>query len=95
MDKDPSLFSSLNSTLEKKIFVANNFALDIVDHGDVTCQYGCLVNMFHVPNISDNLLLISQLTQTRKIFKLWSDRFFIKNLKDRSIIAYGLLKPKD
>lgn len=37
MDKDGSLFSSLDNVVEKKIFVADDFALNITDHGDIVC----------------------------------------------------------
>ena len=37
IDKDASLLSSLYSTLEKKIYLYDEFGLGIVGHGDVTC----------------------------------------------------------
>ena len=40
MDEDASLFSYLHTTIEKNIYVANDFALDIVGHGDVACRHG-------------------------------------------------------
>ena len=62
MSKDPSLFSSLDSALEKKILVVDEFALDIISHGDVTYQHGWVIDVFHVPSLSGNLLSISQVT---------------------------------
>lgn len=37
MEKDASLFSSLDTTVEKKIYVADEFSLDIARHGDIPC----------------------------------------------------------
>ena len=62
MAKDASLFSSLDNTVEKKIYVVDDFALITTSHGDVTCRHGRIVDMFHVPSLNMNLLLISQLT---------------------------------
>lgn len=62
MDKDDSLPSSLDTTIENKIYMASNFALDIIDHCDVSCQHGRNVDVFHVPILSMNMLLVSQLT---------------------------------
>ena len=39
MAKDASLLSSLDTTIEKKIYVVYDFALDIVGHGDIDCQH--------------------------------------------------------
>ena len=39
MAKDASLFSSLNVSTKNNIYVVNEFALDIVGHGDITCQH--------------------------------------------------------
>ena len=62
MAKDTSFFSSPDFALEKEIFVADDFALDIVGHGDVACRRGQIVDVFHVPSLSANLLLVFQLT---------------------------------
>ena len=37
MAKYASLFSYLDYALEKKIYVVDDFGLDITGHGDVTC----------------------------------------------------------
>jgi hypothetical protein len=37
MDKDASLFTWLDEAKERKIYVANDFSLDVSSHGDVTC----------------------------------------------------------
>ena len=70
MANDASLFSSLDTTTEKKIYVAYDFALDITSHGDVSYWYGWIIGMFHVLSISLNLLSVSQLTQIGKIVEL-------------------------
>ena len=69
--------------------------LNIVDHGDIACRCGRILDVFHVPSLSTNLFLVSQLTQTGKIVEFCPDLFFIKNLKDRLIIAGRPLDPKD
>ena len=67
MAKDASLLSSLDVSNEKKIYVSNNFALNIVGQDDISCQHGQIVDVYHVPSLSANILFISQLTQTGKI----------------------------
>ena len=62
MAKDVSLFSSLDTYAEEKIYVENDFSLEIPGHSDVTCQHGWIVDVYHVPSLSANLLLVSQLT---------------------------------
>ena len=44
-----------------------DFAVDIDGHGDVPCRHGRIFNVYHVPNISENRLLCSQLTQIGNI----------------------------
>lgn len=60
--KDASLFSSLGKYVEQKINVSNNFSLDIGGYGGIPCQHSNIVNVYHVPSLSANLLSISQLT---------------------------------
>jgi hypothetical protein len=48
MAKDASLFTSLDKVVEWKIYVADDFSLDIVGHGDVPCRHGKIVNVYHV-----------------------------------------------
>ena len=43
MSKDDSLFSFLDTIAKKKIYVVDNFALDIIGHSDVTCSHGQIV----------------------------------------------------
>lgn len=96
MATDASLFSSLDTATKKNIYVENNFSLHIVDHGDVTCRHGWIVNVFHVPSLRKNLFLVSQLTHIDKIVELWIDHLFIKDLKKyRSIVKKVFLKTKD
>ena len=96
MAKDASLFSSLDTTSEKKIYVAHDFALNINGHGDVTCQCGWIVDMFHVPSLCTNLVSVSQLTQTSKTIEFYPGHFFIKDLKkDRLIVTEEIFDPKD
>jgi hypothetical protein len=67
MTKDASLFTRLNKSKESKIYVANDLFLDVVGQGDVSCQHGKIVDIHHVPNMSVNLLYVSQSTKTGKI----------------------------
>lgn len=84
MDKYTSLFSSLEFTLKNNIFVRKNFSLDISGHGDVSC--------WSVPCAKSEWksMSVSQLTHTLNIVQLFPNRFFIKNMKDKSVIIYGL-----
>jgi hypothetical protein len=76
MAKDASLFTSLNEAKERKISVIDEFSLDIVGHGDVSYRHGIIVEIYYVPNLTSNLLFVSQLTKTCKIVEFWSDQFF-------------------
>ena len=95
MSKYGYLFYSYDNTIEKNIVVANNFALNIVDHGDINYWHGKIVDVFHVPSLSANFLLVSQLTYTIKIVEFWPNQFLINNPKDELIFEDGTLDPKD
>ena len=73
MAKDRSLLSSFDNVVERNIFVGYDFALNIADHGDINRQRGQIVDVFHVPSLSANLLSVSQLTQIGKIVEFWPD----------------------
>jgi len=54
-----------------------------------------VVDVFHVPNLSANLLSVSQLTHTGKIVEYWPNQLFVKDVKnDRLIIVEGFLNSK-
>jgi hypothetical protein len=74
MAKDASLFTWLDEAKERKIYVVDDFSLDVVGQGDVTCRHGKIVDIYHVPNLSANLLFVSQLTQKGKIVEFWPDQ---------------------
>jgi hypothetical protein len=59
MTKDASLSTWFDEDKEKKIYVLDDFSLDVVGQGDVTSPYGNIVNVFHVPNLSTNLLCVA------------------------------------
>jgi hypothetical protein len=46
--------------LKRKIYVVDDFVLDIVGHGDIPYRHGKIFDVYHVPNLSANLLLVSQ-----------------------------------
>lgn len=48
MANDASLFSSLDTTTKNKVYVIDDFALDISDCGDVAFWHGRIIDMFHV-----------------------------------------------
>jgi hypothetical protein len=60
MAKDASLFTWLAKDKERKIYVDNDFALDVIVQGDVTCRHGKIVDVYYVPNLSSNLLYVAQ-----------------------------------
>ena len=96
MAKDASVFTSLDTFVTKKIYLVNDFALDITGHGDVACRCGWIIDMFHVPSLTTNLLLVSHLTYTSNIVEFCLSRFFIKDLKKhKSIISKGVFDTKD
>ena len=59
MAKDGSLFSSFDNGIENHIFVVDDFALNITGHGDISYRCGQIIDVFHVPSLSANLLLVS------------------------------------
>jgi hypothetical protein len=97
MDKDASLFTWLYEAKERKIYVVDDFAMDVVGQGDVACQHGIIVGIYHVPNVNANTLLcVAQLTQTGKIVEFWPDQFYIHDLKKgNSIVVGGILNLMD
>jgi hypothetical protein len=60
--KYASLFSSLSQATTKEIFVANDYALTIVGCGKNECQNSVIIDVYHVPSLSVNLLFVPQLT---------------------------------
>jgi hypothetical protein len=96
MDKDASLFTSLDKCVEINIYIVDEFSLDIIGRGDVHFRHGNIVDVYHVSNINENLLMDSQLTHTCKIVECWPYRFFVKNLKKSHLIfSRGFLNLKD
>lgn len=96
MARDFSLLSSLDVSTKKKIYVADDFPLDIVGHGYMYYRHGQIVNVYHVPNISENLLSISQLAPTGKIVEFQPNCFFFKDLKKYGlIIIEGVINSKE
>ena len=69
MVKDDSLFSSLDIVSKKKIYVENDFSLDFVGHGDIPCLHGHIVDVYHVPSLSEDLLSIYELTHNGNILE--------------------------
>ena len=62
MAKDASLFISLDEANERKIYVVDDFSLNIVGEVDVPCQHGKIFNVYHVPNLIINMLYVAHLT---------------------------------
>jgi hypothetical protein len=92
MEKYVTLFTRLNKFNESIIYVIDDFSLDVVGQGVVSCRHGKIVNIYHVPNISSNLLSIAQLTQTGNIMDFCTDQFYVKDLKKgKYIFLDGIL----
>jgi hypothetical protein len=51
MTKDATLFMRINKVEESKIYV--------IGQGDVECRHDNIVDVYHVPNISVNLLYVA------------------------------------
>ena len=74
----------------------DNYSLDIIGRGDIPCQHGRVVDVYHVPSLNVNLLLVSKLTQTSKIVEFYPNPFFVKDINnENSIVAKGSLNLKD
>jgi len=71
MEKYASMLSFLDKDVEHNIYVANDFSLDIFGNGNIPYRYGIIVDVYHVPNLSANMMSDSQLTQTSKIVEFW------------------------
>jgi hypothetical protein len=90
------LYFPLDVVVEKKIYVVDDFNLDIVGHSDIPCRHGHIVDVYHMHSHTENLFPVSQLTWTSKIVEFLLDCFFFKDLKnDRLIIIEGILNSKD
>ena len=61
MENNASLLSSLDMDTKKKIYVADDFSLKIIGHGDIPYQHGQIINLYHVKSLIANLFSISQL----------------------------------
>jgi hypothetical protein len=72
MAEDVSLFTYLVKVVERKIYVVYDFTLDIIGHSDVPCQHGRIFNVYHVLNLSANMLSNSQLTKIGNILEFFS-----------------------
>jgi hypothetical protein len=81
MAKDASLFTWLDKDRESKIYVVDDFSLDVVGQGDFSYRCGNIVDLYHMPNLNSNMLYVSQLTQIGNIAKFWPDRFYVHDLK--------------
>jgi hypothetical protein len=92
MEKDATLFTRLNKAEESRIYVVDDFSLDVVGQGDVACRHGKIVEVYNLPNISVNLLFVSQLTQNGKIVEFLLDRDLNKG---NSIVVDTILDPMD
>ena len=77
MDKYATLFMRLNKTKDSRIYVADDFDLDVAGHGDVACGHGIFLDIYHVPNLSANLLFVAQLIHTCNIVEFWLDQFYV------------------
>jgi hypothetical protein len=67
MENYATLFMRLNKYEDNRIYVADDFALNVVGQGDVAYRHGKIGDVYHVPNLSANMLFVSHLTQIGKI----------------------------
>jgi len=59
MEKYATLFMRLNKAKESRIYVADDFSLDVVGQGDVYFWHGKIFDIYDEPNISVNFSLVS------------------------------------
>jgi hypothetical protein len=92
MEKYATLFMRLDKDEEISIYVADDFYLDVAGQGDVSFRHGKIYDVYHVPNLSADLLFVSQLTQTNEIVELWPYQFYVQDLKKlKSIVIDEIL----
>ena len=56
--KMPLYFTRLNKSEESKIYVAGNFSMDVVVQGDVSCQHGEIINIYHLKILVKSFYLL-------------------------------------
>jgi hypothetical protein len=84
MAKDKAIFSTLNECNTKKIFVGDDRSLSVVGSGIVQVDNGHFNDVFCVPSLSCNLLLVYQITHSGegKTVEFSPHQIVIKDLKD-------------
>ena len=81
MENNVSLFSSLSGAPKKNIYVADDYSLTVIGRGNVEFKHGHISNVYHVPRLCANLLLVVQLKNTRNFVECWSYCFNVKDLR--------------
>lgn len=55
-----------------------------------------IIDVYHVPSLSANLLSVAQLTHIGKKVKFLPDRFVVKDIKKNFVVVVeGILDPRD
>jgi hypothetical protein len=83
MDKDKTIFYSLNECNNNKIFVCDDRSLSVVGHGIVQVDNGHFDDVVCVPSLPCNLLSVYQITHLGegKTIEFSSHQVVIKDLK--------------
>jgi hypothetical protein len=97
MDKDVSLFSSLNNDTKEYFFVAYSYAVIVVGCGRMEFHNVVIFYVYHVPSLSSNLFSVPQLTQARKKVKFWPNRFVVNDINNEFVVVFleGIIDPKE
>jgi hypothetical protein len=86
----------LSKATKEEIFVVDDYALIVVGCGNIECQTRVIIDVYHEPSLSVNLLSVLQLIQTGKKVELCHDRFVVKDINNGVVVKIeGILDPKD
>jgi hypothetical protein len=94
MDKDKSIFSSLNECNTKKIFVGDDISLSVVGSRIVQVDNGHFNDVLCVPSISCNLLSVYHITHLGegKTVEFSPHQVVIKDLKyPKHVLEIGIV----
>lgn len=87
MANDASIFFSLR-IYKKEIFVDDDYTLIIVNCGKNECHKDVIIDTYHVPTFSVNLMSIPQPTQTHKEVEFWPNQFVVKYMHNNFVVIF-------
>lgn len=91
-----TISSSLKEAIENQIFIVDDYTLIDVSCGKIECSNSVIIDVYHVPSLSVNLLPMPHLTQTSKKVEFSAYQYVVKALHNNFIVSIeGFLDPKN